>query len=214
MENEELIREDMEATREAVNDKVESLETKMANTVAQVRSTVEETMTDVKETWHEGVESAKEAVDVRRHVDHHPWLMLGGSIAAGYVIGSLLAGSEKSSSASSKQPHLLIHSQPPGAVPTTTSVSTGPSLMSTLSGWLGDMGPEMNHMKSMAIGAAISVARDLLVAQVPPPLAGKVRQIIDSAGQKLSGEPLPDMSSLLKSSAQTQTDTGASVGAS
>ena len=86
MENEEVIRHRMEQTREALTEKLETLEQKVADSVSAVTDTV----ASVQEKVHEGVESVKDAVDVKAHVERHPWLMLGGSVLCGYVLGDLL----------------------------------------------------------------------------------------------------------------------------
>src|SRR4051794_14724250 len=114
MENEELIREDMERKREAINEKLEALEEKVLGRVHEATTVVAETVTNVKETFREGVDSVKNACDVPAHVDRHPWLMLGGAVLCGYVAGSLLLKGER---AASSTPTMRQPARPPAPTP-------------------------------------------------------------------------------------------------
>ena len=111
METEDEIREQMEDTRTSLTDKLETLEKQVANsvsdattnvtdtveavkesvqeTVSSVKDSVQETISAVKESMHQGVTAVKDFFDIPSHVDHHPWAMMGGSVALGYVVGSL-----------------------------------------------------------------------------------------------------------------------------
>ena len=112
MENEDVIRDQMEDTRTSLSDKLESLEQKVASTVAgatssvtdtvdsvketvketvnSVRDTVQGTISAVQDTVHKGVDAVKHAFDIRGHVEHYPWLMFGGSVLTGFALGSLI----------------------------------------------------------------------------------------------------------------------------
>jgi len=107
MENEEVIRQQMEETRTSLTEKLETLEEKLVSTVQETTSAVQETVSTVKETVHEGVEAVHETVatvregvnesvetvkdffDVKTQVSQHPWLMVGGSVAVGFTLGML-----------------------------------------------------------------------------------------------------------------------------
>jgi len=115
MENEDVIREQMEDTRTSLSEKLETLESKVASTVEgattnvadtveavkdtveAVKDTVQETVTTVKESVDQTINAVKETVqqsvtavkglfDVPGHVRTHPWLMFGASVAAGYLL--------------------------------------------------------------------------------------------------------------------------------
>jgi len=77
-ERTETIRHDIDATRESMTEKIEQIETRVRDTVENVRGSVEHT-----------VENVRQAFDVRQQVNERPWLMLGASVVAGYVLGSL-----------------------------------------------------------------------------------------------------------------------------
>jgi ElaB/YqjD/DUF883 family membrane-anchored ribosome-binding protein len=193
MENEELIREDMEKTRESLTEKLETLEKKLVDSVQGATSAVKETMSSVKETMHDGVESAKAAVDIPAHVEKQPWLMLGGSVLAGYILGTLLE--------SRKQPNALPPPQPQPLKGTLHGPGNGHSKrekreapaapQAKQEGWFAMLEPEVNHIKGLALGVALGTVREMLTEQVPPHLAGELRNVIDAVTKKVGGEPLP-----------------------
>src|SRR5687768_2848245 len=108
----EVIKQQMAETRESLADKLETLENKVigtventtqsvANTVESVTDAVQDTVATVKGTVHDTVEAVKggvhdtvetvrEAFDIRQQVDRHPWAMLCGSVALGFIGGYLL----------------------------------------------------------------------------------------------------------------------------
>lgn len=112
MENEEVIRQQMEETRTSLTDKLETLENKVAgtveeatcavsetvavikdtvqDTVATVKDSVHDTVSSVKETMHDGVETVKDWFDLSAHFQEHPCLMFGGSVALGFLLERLL----------------------------------------------------------------------------------------------------------------------------
>lgn len=123
MENEKLIRQQMEETRSSLTDKLESLESKVGSAVEEVTSTVQEatsavsdtveniketvqttiasvhesvenTVSAVKETVQESVHTVKDLFDVSAHVTNYPWLMMGGSVLLGYFLERLLSPAE------------------------------------------------------------------------------------------------------------------------
>jgi len=192
MENEELIREDMEKTRESLTGKLETLEKKLVDSVHGATSAVKETMSTVKETMHEGVESVKDAVDIPAHVERQPWLMFGGAVLAGYVLGSLFENR--------KEPTAL---HLPAAQPLRSSQLPQPgnghskrekreqAAQPKKESWLAMLEPEVNHLKGLALGVALGTVREMLTEQIPPHLAGELRGVIDAVTKKVGGEPLP-----------------------
>jgi ElaB/YqjD/DUF883 family membrane-anchored ribosome-binding protein len=104
----EMIREQMDDTRESLAKKIESLEKEVAgtvenvkdavqtvsSTVEQVKDAVEGTVETVKDSVTGTVETVKETVkdtfDIPAHVRRHPWLGFGFSFAAGFVAGRLM----------------------------------------------------------------------------------------------------------------------------
>src|SRR5262249_47659347 len=115
MENEELIRKQMEETRTSLTEKLETLEEQVVgagkdtssavtgtagavkdtvstvkdsvqDTVSTVKDTVTETVTAVKDTVQEGVETVKSWLDLKAHTEKHPWMVMGGSVLLGYFL--------------------------------------------------------------------------------------------------------------------------------
>lgn len=186
MEDEELIRRRMERTRESLTEKLETLEDKLVGSVHEATSAVRETVASVKDTMHESVESVKDAVDIPAHVQRRPWLMLGGSVLCGYVLGSLLPREgEVRSSASARTPVKR---------PVTGNGHHKPAPLpeppETKQGIFGAIEPELQHLKGLALGVAMGTVRELVVKEVPPHLSDELRSIIDGFTRKIGGEPI------------------------
>jgi ElaB/YqjD/DUF883 family membrane-anchored ribosome-binding protein len=173
----------MEQTREALTDKLETLEQKVVSSVAAVTDTV----ANVKEKVHEGVESVKEAVDVKAHVKRHPWLMLGGSVVCGFVLADLVMPGKSASR--------------PTKFTLTPKVETGdgngrpqndhPKQPTAGQSWLRTYEPEVQHLKGLALGVTLGTVREMLTTEVPPHIAEHLKEIIDAITRKAGGEPLP-----------------------
>jgi len=210
MENEEVIRHDMEETRTALTEKLEILENQVVGTVQDARaavtetvdtlkdtvSTVKETVTDtvsaVKESVHDGVATVKDWFDVRAQVDRHPWVMTGGSILAGYLIGTLcdrLNESETAVAPAAEPIRSDTHRLGNGHRSTTTRAKRHHEPEG--GSWLAGFAPELNKLKSLALGTLLGTAREMVVRSVPPELGHKLGEIVDNITAKLGGEQLP-----------------------
>jgi len=179
MENEEVIRRQMAQTREALTEKLETLEQKVADSVTAVTDTV----ANVKDKVHEGVATVKEAVDVRVQVDRHPWLILGGSVVCGYVLGSMLP--------SRREPGLPPPMMPERVFGNGRHAQEKPEGAATGASWLSAFEPEIHHLKGLALGATLGTVREMLTEAVPPHMAEQLRDIIDAVTRKAGGEPIP-----------------------
>jgi ElaB/YqjD/DUF883 family membrane-anchored ribosome-binding protein len=94
---EERVRDTLEETRTAVGDIVDNVKGTVEDTVGAVKetvdgakSTVENIVENVKETMDDTVTKVKRSFDLRYQVEQNPWLMVGGSVVVGSIIGSLL----------------------------------------------------------------------------------------------------------------------------
>jgi ElaB/YqjD/DUF883 family membrane-anchored ribosome-binding protein len=211
MDNEsEVIRHQMEDTRSSLTEKLETLETKVVDTVHETTSAVAETVENVKEavqdtvnqvtdTVHDTVQSVKNTLNIARHVNRHPWPVLCGSVAVGFFLGSFL-GRRRSGRGDSSDAGKTInrapgngfarkasHTAPSTAsepVPT-SSTPTGPGWLSTLAKTLG---PEVDKLKSMAIGTVGGVVRDLVTKAVPAQMGDQLGHLVDDITTKLGGE--------------------------
>ena len=188
----EEIRQQLEATRSSLAHKLESLE-------HEVRSAVQNTVGSLQNQASEAVQAVKQTLDVRHHVVQHPWAMLGGSLALGYVIGTLLSRERAAApqldmktsanpSAEARETVLGLESalpadsgsrHAPRAVHTrATQADASPaSILQELGKRLE---PELQELKTLAISAAADLLRELIrqaieSARQPPPrsLAGE-----------------------------------------
>jgi hypothetical protein len=216
MENEDMIREQMEDTRTSLTEKLETLEQHVASTVEgatsniaetveavketveKVKDTVEGTVTTVKEsvadtidtvkeTVHEGITAVKGMFDIPALVDAHPWLMFGGAVGCGYVIGTLfkpLARQRPRYWKAQAQPALPDHysGEDQGAF-------TAPA-PSRLAGLYHTFEPEINRLKGLAVGALMRSIGELVTSMVPEHLAPQMGEVLDSMTQKLGGETI------------------------
>jgi ElaB/YqjD/DUF883 family membrane-anchored ribosome-binding protein len=215
MENEDDILNEMEETRTSLTEKLETLEKKVADTVegaasavdetvvtvketvketvAAVKDTVADTVGTVKESVHEGVGAVKDAFDLSSHVETHPWMMLAGSVAAGYCLGSILSG-----------PREREHAAPS---PSTTTRALGrihhhgnggAHKRKAESSWLSDFAPELDMLKGWALGAVMGVVRDIAVRSLSPQLGPDLGHIIDNITAKLGGTPVQPAASYIE----------------
>lgn len=133
----EVLRYQMEESRDALAQKIEKLEEKVTESVQSATATVAEATATVMETVQnatasvtdtvdsvtnavqgtvesvrssvEGtVDSVKDAFDLSLQVKQHPWLMWGGAIAVGYFAERLLPAPSNRSSAGSIRPQKAI----------------------------------------------------------------------------------------------------------
>jgi ElaB/YqjD/DUF883 family membrane-anchored ribosome-binding protein len=186
----EVIQTQMEETRSSLANKLEALEGQILGTVETASSTVAHTVDSVKETVAETVETVKDTFNVRKHIENHPWLAMGGSIATGYLAGCLI-------SSSSREPER----EPAAAfVPrddrTTRSYSNGAAhhnghAEEGTEEEEEDSGPlhaGMKMIQGLAVGTVMSVLRDLVTRSAPTSfvqdLSGFVNDITDRLGGK------------------------------
>jgi ElaB/YqjD/DUF883 family membrane-anchored ribosome-binding protein len=208
-EDPEVIRQQMEAQRAALTDKLETLECKIAQTVQGAREAVSETVQEakeavaetvqsVKDTVHSSVETVKETFDVRRQVQRHPWAMLGGSVAAGFVAGMLLnrTGGGPSRGFAPAMPtgtnRLREHARTSGGYLNTPATTTTPPQRQE--SWVDELAqkfaPEIQKVKGFALGAAMGLVRDLVSPSVPEAMRPQFTELLDNVTTKLGGEPV------------------------
>jgi hypothetical protein len=208
----ELVKQQMSQTRAALSDKLESLENKVLGTVHETTDAVaqtahnigcaaRETAHDVRATMHEAVSTVRDALDVGRQMQRHPWLMMGGSVFAGYVGGRVLDTLEGGHLPS--LPELPSHPErllPSGSelrerieTNRTTHRRSGPSFLRSLT---ETFAPELDKLKRAAVGMTLGLVRDKLGEVVPPQMRENVNEMIDRVTVKLGGEPSPPGSML------------------
>lgn len=182
---------EIDKTRSDLTEKLETLENEVLGTVHSVTSTVEETIDNVKETVQETVQTVKRNFDLRYQVEQHPWPMVGGSVAAGFVAGCLMGEVRRGRQGQSYQPetypspsYASSPSRPQEAAP---PAERQPGVLDHL---MHQFEPEIRKVKEMAIGTVFGLVRDMLKQAVPAALAAKVGEVFDSATTKLGGQPV------------------------
>lgn len=217
----ELIKQQMGQTRAALSEKLENLETKVfgivntttdtvaqtvqgvretvTQTVQEVGSTVRDTTQGIHATMNDAMSTLHAALDVPRHVEKHPWLMVGGSVVAGYVGGVILDNLEHGHLPSLPAlPALPVG--PEKLFPRGSEVrgrleaqapsprrSSRPSFLTSL---LESFAPEIDKLKAAALGMAVGVVRDKVSESVPPQMRENFHEMMDRITTKLGGEPL------------------------
>jgi ElaB/YqjD/DUF883 family membrane-anchored ribosome-binding protein len=204
LEEPELIRHQMEETRSSLNEKLEALELKVTSTVENAANSVSETVEAVKESVHSSLHSVRDLLDVRGHVQRHPWPMVGGSLAVGFLVGWYLTKKTPKYTAAPSRPRYgdyaggedLSH----GYAAAQTAVRNGAGSPrsepakdkgpSWLSGVASALAPELDKLKGLAIGTVTSLVRDVVADAIPPQLKPKVTDFMDNVTTKLGGEPI------------------------
>jgi ElaB/YqjD/DUF883 family membrane-anchored ribosome-binding protein len=92
---EERVGETLKGVEATVESAMEGFK-RVQETVDEAKATVEEMLESGQSTVHEMVERVKPVADLLVYVQQNPWLLLGGAILMGYVLGGL--ASEKASS--------------------------------------------------------------------------------------------------------------------
>jgi hypothetical protein len=130
---------------------------------------VEDIVENVKDTVDTTVATVQRILNLHYQVDQHPWLMFGGSLLAGYLLGSW-SGSSTSAAVSTHDPQ--------GSAAGTTAASSSESFARPQprqgmgSGVLDRFKDEIAILKGAAVGAVISTLRDMvrqaLLPAAPP----------------------------------------------
>ena len=199
----ELIKQQMGQTRAALTDKLENLETKVlgtvhtttdavGKTVEEVGTTVRETARDVRATMHETLASVRDALNVSRQIQHHPWVMVGGSVVAGYVGGVMLDNLERGHLPSLPAgPEQLLPRQAEVRERIEATPPTRRNGSSFLKALVDSFAPELDKLKAAALGMAFGVLRDKVSESVPPQMRENFTDLVDRVTVKLGGELHP-----------------------
>ncbi len=84
----DFLRKQMQETKAQLSEKLESLEQQFSDAIQSTGTAVNSTIQAVEQATH----TLSNALDIRRQIDRHPWLVLGGAILVGYVAVDLLKG--------------------------------------------------------------------------------------------------------------------------
>jgi hypothetical protein len=198
----DLIKQQMGQTRAALTEKLQTLENKVigaiasttdmvAQTVQDVGTTVRETSQNFRSTMHDTVSSVRDAFDVSQQIDQHPWLMLGGSVLAGYVGGVVLDNLEHGRLPSLPSAEGLL---PHGSEIRQRMVTQQPSARRVpgfLKALVDTFAPELDKLKAAAVGMALGALRDKIGESVPSHMRGDFAEMMDRITTKLGGHAHP-----------------------
>lgn len=205
----EVIRQQMCETRTALAEKLETLEQHVVGTVNDAQTAVTETVDNVKEAVHETVGAIKESVqesvdtvrqafDLQRQVDSHPWLCVGSSVAFGYLCGRLMG--QGPVYVSSPTPYKLAMAQGNGSRDHASMRETAPEpsrkseFRTEKPSWLhaiaDQFSSEIDKVKSLAIGVGVGVVRDMITQSAPPQIRQELCDVMNRVTSKLGGAPI------------------------
>jgi len=225
MENDtEVIRQQMADTRQALTEKVEAVESLVASavkdttqavtqtvenvtqTVENVTQTVEDTLSNTAavlsdtvestvNTVSDSVQSVKQALDVTTYVEQYPWLVMGGSVAAGYFLGSLFPSNGHTAklgdmgasypAAAATTAATRASSPAPAPQPAAEHTHTESSFLSFLSSptWK----PVIDRLRGLAVGSAAGLVTEMVMDMVPASMKQEVSRALDETTQALGG---------------------------
>lgn len=218
-DNTESIKQQMGETRHALAEKLGMLEHQVAdtvqgavNTVENVKRSVENTVQTVKESVRDTVETVQDTLDVRRQVDRHPWMMMAGAVAVGYLGGYVCCQAmESRSSGSSFSPlsafsgrrkrhesgngHGNGHSSRWRSEPVDEAeLARDQSSTAAAMGWVSKQAewlqPAVNQLKGLAVGATIGIVRDMVTKNLPDEMKGQVSEVLNNITTSLGGKPI------------------------
>jgi ElaB/YqjD/DUF883 family membrane-anchored ribosome-binding protein len=177
---EQQVKETVQETTQAVTGTVEAVK----ETVETVKETVQETVETVKETVDETVASVKQTLNLNRMVQEHPWPMMAGAAAVGFVGGKLLSSLPSEAVC---PPAAMTAVAPP-------SYASAPAPVPHRSWWsfiTDHYSRELDQLKGLAIAAVGNVVREALAENLPQ-FAGQTREAIDGLVTKLGAKPIEE----------------------
>jgi len=179
-----MIERDMARTRSSLGDKVGALEEKVVETVKDTAEAVSDTVGAVKETVQsttqavaDTVGSVKDSLDVGALVRKYPWLMVGGGLALGYVLNTLLVSSRQEPS----RPR-------PARAPSAPPAGEESSVWSDALGSVWDsLSPMADKLKGLALGATTGVLGEVLMNFAPDALKNGLSDLVNHMTQQVGG---------------------------
>jgi ElaB/YqjD/DUF883 family membrane-anchored ribosome-binding protein len=208
---EERVRETLEDTKSAVDNIVENVKETVGETVGVVKetvegakSTVEDIVENVKGTMDETVTTVKQAFDLSYQVEQHPWLMVGGAVLLGKLLGGFLRREPrtnghsydeeengKSAYAAALSGNVGIYAKDDGKSYSESPERSRFAQAPEKSRWWSELGQfqeEVNVVKGAVIGTVMGTMREL-IRQSMPNVAPTLEKVLNSASRKLGVEP-------------------------
>jgi len=179
----EVIRTEMDATRDSLAQKIGELESQVRETVSEAGAAVSATkegvmdvVSSVSDTVSHVKESIKETFDLGKQVEAHPWGAFGVAVAAG-MAGGLLLGSRPTSVplASGFAPHTPSHT-PYTPAAAASAASSEPSMVSSV----------FSKLQNMAIASLVDIVQDMVRQSAPEPWKQGLQDIVREVSTKLT----------------------------
>ena len=143
-----------------VKDTVSGTVEAVTETVKEVKESVADTVDTVKEKVAETVDEMKEMFSLSRQMQNHPWLIMGGAAALGFVGGRLLMPGSSDTQASESRPTAKRAQESWRYSWEQQHTGVGSTLLEAL-------GPVVDQVKALALQALFNVAKDVVVSAVP-----------------------------------------------
>jgi ElaB/YqjD/DUF883 family membrane-anchored ribosome-binding protein len=191
----DVIRDQMEETRTSLTGKLESLERKVTDTVQGTATAVGDAVASVKDAVRQTLDSVRNVFDIQQQVDLHPWTMMAGSVAVGYLAGMLVPGGARKGRNGSIRPAEpaavrngeVPRFESPAASSVAPAIPSGSA--SVLNEWGEKFKDEISELKSLAVGTTLGIIRDMVMPSVPPETKPQIKELIDGITTKLGGKP-------------------------
>jgi len=213
--------------RAALTDKLDQLEQQVEGTfsdakerVNDVIDTVTDTVDSVQRTYHDAKENMSNAVNIRRHVVRHPWAMIAGAAAVGYVGTAYLRdrpngnGSHPANGGAltdryngfmsvladpeigpvrivEKAVPIKEKTPAPAPLETQLDVETVKDAREKMGIRMGEMfHDEIQLLKGLALGTLFGIVRDLAMKSAPAAINQPLEDAINQFTLKLGGKPI------------------------
>jgi len=226
MDNEpEVIRDQMQDTRTALAEKLEALQQSVAQTVENTTrpvvetvqtftdatketvSTVKDTVSQIADTVSGSVEktvnTVKDTFDLTKQIDQHPWVVVGGAAAVGFLVGRMLPSGPPLSSWTGSSGDRVAQrmTDSPYNPRHESSGHNGHSFSQReqTSGGQGFLGglfntfrDQIQGLEGLAVAAAMGLVRDLVKQNVQGDIGSRLGEWMDDFTQKLGGKPMSE----------------------
>jgi len=209
------LHEQIDQTRADLTDKLETLENQVMDsvqsalgtvssarenvqdTIDQVSSAVHDTVEQVTSSVQDTVDQVKQAFDVDYQVRARPWVLVGGSVVAGALVGALVGrqtrGTRHRAFTGYQAPYPPAEGRAAPEMETATSFRaprSAPARPGLFSSLFRQFEPELEKVKGMAIGYAAGAVRDL-IKQSAPSFGEQIDEMMNDITSKLGGKPVP-----------------------
>jgi len=180
----EVIRTEMEATRDSLAHKIGELESQVRDTVAEAGNAVSATkegVMDVVSSVSHTVDSVKESIEetfnLNKHVEDHPWGALGIAVVVG-AAGGFLLRSPKAAPAPTSNFASSPAQTPFSPTPAASAAKSEPSIVSSV----------FSKLQTLAITSLMAVVQDMVRQGAPEPWKAGLEDIVKDISSQLTDE--------------------------